>query len=188
MRILHSRQIGSIPRGDRQRGRHAAARLGVTVWLMALVSAAAPAVFAFGPMAQGDGVRIYAVEDSYDFVKESLRIGITNQGLLISSTMHINEMLERTGADLEMPEDPYRQAEAFEFCSAKLSHMMIQAHPANAAMCPFSIAVYTLVNDPELVYVAFRTSQLLGEEEAATAAETAITDTLDAIVRDAIAF
>ena len=130
-----------------------------------------------------DLVVVYKAPYSFDEVKENLEFAITNQGLLIRGTMHIAEMLNRTGKDLGFEKQVYLKAEAIEFCSALLTHRMARIDPRNIAMCPFSIAVYVKTDEPAQVYVAFRKQFLAGDAEETV---KAISDLINTIVKEAI--
>ncbi|MEN8130355.1 MAG: hypothetical protein ABFS45_09225 [Pseudomonadota bacterium] len=110
-------------------------------------------------------------------------MAIIDRGLLVSGTLHISDMLNRTGSDLGYRRPVYHQAESIEFCSASVSHLMVSSHPANAAICPFTIAVYSLHADPGKVYLAFRRIYLAGEAEKTS---QVIFELMDSIVRDVI--
>ncbi|ALG67506.1 hypothetical protein [Beggiatoa leptomitoformis] len=115
------------------------------------------------PMPEDAGVLyIYQVKAEIADVKQALEMAITNQGLLISNTLHISEMLNRTGTELGFPTPIYQQAEAFEFCSALLAHKMAQLHPANIAICPLTISFYRPTTNTDTVYIAFRKINLIG--------------------------
>jgi uncharacterized protein (DUF302 family) len=107
----------------------------------------------------------YRTTDSFEVTKENLQQAITNKGLLISGTLHVSEMLNRTAKDLNISKNVYQKAEAFEFCSALLSHKMIQVNPLNLTACPFTIAFFVKPEESNVVYLAFRKPQLVGESK-----------------------
>lgn len=107
----------------------------------------------------------YRAKESFETIKENLQQAITNKGLIISGTLHVSDMLNRTAKDLHMTTNAYQQAEAFEFCSALLSHKMIQVNPVNLTACPFTIAFFVKPEETDMVYVAFRKPQLAGESK-----------------------
>lgn len=112
---------------------------------------------------ENDVVNLYKFENSFKNIRENLDFAIENQGLKISSVMHLGDMIHRTAPDLEFDDTIYDKAEAVEFCSAYLAHLMIQAHPINTAFCPLTILIYTLQDEPEIVYVAYRKAAWQGE-------------------------
>ncbi len=134
-------------------------------------------------VSDNDPVVIYRVADEFEMIKENVEMAIVNRGMLVSGTLHVSEMLNRTGKDLGFPEPIYSQAESVEFCSALMSHRMTQAHPANLTVCPFTISVYIKQAEPEHVYVAFRKQVLAGDAETVT---SAIHEMLHGIVKEAI--
>lgn len=127
---------------------------------------------------------IHPTNDDFETVKENLEIAITGQGLLVSGTLHVSDMLHRTVTDLGYEQNVYAKAESLEFCSAALSHRMIRVHPANLAVCPFTIGIYTLRDNPEQVYVAYRRPILAGDNAAE--AQQAVANLLREVVAEAI--
>lgn len=159
---------------------HPTARLALAVGLLAWGPLVLPTAHA--EASPSHPVREFTVADTdYDTVKFLLTEAIRNKGLLISGTLHVQEMLERTAADLGYPPSPYRQAESLEFCSADLSHKMIAVHPANLTVCPFTIALYTLQGDEATVYVAYEVPRLSGSGEEV---EGHISALLDGIIEE----
>jgi len=128
-------------------------------------------------------IAVYQTEDDYEAVKSNLELAITGRGMVISSTLHISDMFERTARDTGLPNTLYDQAEAFEFCSIRLSHQMSEAHPANLSICPLAIGIYTLQQQPGMVYVSYRRPGMLGD---AGAAEQALLDLYRGIVTESI--
>jgi len=110
-------------------------------------------------------IATYRSNESFETVKENVQQAITNKGLIISGTLHISEMLNRTAKDLNISKNAYQKAEAFEFCSAVLSHKMIQVNPLNLTACPFTIAFFVKPEETNVVYLAFRKPQLVGESK-----------------------
>jgi uncharacterized protein (DUF302 family) len=127
-------------------------------------------------------VNIYTSEESFEDVIDNIKMAIIDRGMLVSGTLHVSDMLNRTAPDLGFTE-LFAQAEAVEFCSALISHKMAQAAPENIVVCPFTIAAYVRKDQPGRVYVAYRRPRLAGDAEAVTAA---ILEMLDGIVQDAI--
>ena len=124
----------------------------------------------------------YPANGSFEEVLETLKTAVTNRGMLVSGTLHVQEMLERTGQDLGFPDPVYLKAESVEFCSAQMSHRMIAADPRNLVICPFTVAVYLLANEPEQVYVGYRRQYLAGNAEDVL---KAVTELVDGIAREA---
>ena len=129
-----------------------------------------------------DPVITYPASGSFDEVLENVKWAITGRGLLVSGTLHVQDMLERTGKDLGFPDPVYLKAESVEFCSAMMSQRMVAVDPRNLVICPFTVAVYVLASEPEQVYVAYRRQDLAGDS---TEVVEAVTDMLDGIAREA---
>lgn len=127
----------------------------------------------------------YAKEAKFDTVKDDLVLAIENRGLVVDHTSYIHNMLERTGKDLGMTTPIYINGIAYSFCSAVISRKTMEADPHNIAFCPYTIVVYTPVNEPNKVYVAYRRPPLIGSEASATALKE-VENLLDGIAREAL--
>jgi hypothetical protein len=130
----------------------------------------------------GSPMVVYESALDYDFTKQNIELAITGRGLIVSGTLHVADMLDRTAEDLNLGGDVYAQAESLEFCSAYLSHRMIAVDPTNLTICPFTVALYVLKSEPDTVYVAYRRPVIAGE---GAAVEQEIIDLLDGIAREA---
>ena len=138
---------------------------------------------AYGAGDRTSPVFIYKTQDDFDTVKENLELAIMDRGLIVSGTLHVNDMLTRTGNDLGYPKAIYEKAESIEFCSASMSHRMVNADPSNLVVCPFTIGIYILNDDPNTVNIAFSRHSLAGD---AAEVSKALFEMLDGIVREAI--
>ncbi len=134
------------------------------------------------PSEEHAAVSVFESEESFEDVIENIKMAIIDRGMLVSGTLHVSDMLNRTGPDLGYSQ-VFLKAESVEFCSALISHKMSQAAPENITICPFTIAVYVTQAEPEKVRVAYRQPLLAGE---AKAAKKAILEMLDGIVEDSI--
>lgn len=126
---------------------------------------------------------VYASAESFEDIKSNIEIAITGRGMLITNTLHISEMLDRTAADTGLETRLYENAESLEFCSIQLSYRMSEAHPANMATCPLTLSIYQKAGDAEHTYIAYRRPALLGD---ATAVERDLTRLIDGIVHEAL--
>jgi len=106
--------------------------------------------------AQSDYAQVAKVKRSFADVKENLVLAIENRGLVINTTSQVGNMLERTGQDVGSNRRIYQDAEIIEFCSAKTSRAVMEADPKAITLCPYSISIYTLPGQTEMVYVAYR--------------------------------
>ena len=150
-------------------------------WLALLLLLASPACAEENP--PEDIVR-YSVDSDFAAAKDALEMAIVNQGLVISSESHIDEMLKRTAADLGIDRSVYEHAVAFEFCSANYSRRMMQADPHNVVFCPFVISVYQPAGQSR-VYIAYRRPQRPDAGTEVKEALDAVGDLLDSIAREA---
>jgi len=99
---------------------------------------------------------------------------------------HLNRMLERTGQDVGSAKTLYADAQAFVFCSAALSRKTMEADPANAAFCPYSIVVYATAQDPGTVHVAYQRPWRPDGSAASKAALGDVARLVDEIAREAL--
>ncbi|MBL3601377.1 MAG: hypothetical protein JMN25_16185 [gamma proteobacterium endosymbiont of Lamellibrachia anaximandri] len=148
--------------------------------LFALMLSVAGMAFAGG--AAPDPVVIYKADEVYEDVIDNIKMAVEERGMLVSGILHVSDMLNRTGPDLGYKQ-VFKKAESVEFCSAVISHKMTQVSPVNLVVCPFTIAVYIKADEPEQVYVAYRSQSLAGQADKVTAE---ILELLDGIVRDSI--
>ena len=146
--------------------------------LLGLALAAGP----LGADPASDPVVTYPATGTFDQVLENVKWAITDRGLLVSGTLHVQDMLERTGKDLGFPDPVYLKAESVEFCSALMSQRMVAADPGNLVVCPFTVAVYVLVSEPDQVYIAYGRPHLAGDPVEVV---DAVTEMLDGIAREA---
>lgn len=108
------------------------------------------------PVFADDNAKVVAVNGRFADVKQDLVVAIEQRGLVINSTAHVGDMLERTGRDLGKTKRIYDQAQVVEFCSASVSRATMEADPQNLVFCPYTIAVYTLPGKTGVVYLAHR--------------------------------
>ncbi len=127
----------------------------------------------------------YSSKESFDTVKAAITDSITGKGLVINNISHIGEMLARTGKDLGKSKQIFLNAESYEFCSATVSRMTMEADPGNIIYCPYIISVYVLPQEPKTTYIAFRKPDSVGTP-ASKAALKEVEKLLRSIIEDAI--
>lgn len=149
--------------------------------LLLLQAALSPAQTAITPAEAP--IVVHQTTDDYDAIRSNLEIAITGRGMLISSTLHISDMFNRTAADTGLANTLYDQAESFEFCNLKLSWQMSGAHPANLSICPLTIGIYTLQEQPGEVFLSYRRPAMLGE---AADEEQALIELYEGIIQEAM--
>jgi uncharacterized protein (DUF302 family) len=141
--------------------------------------------YAAEPIRTSDHLMLYKTEGAFSDVNENLRLAIEEQGLVITFTAHVGEMLERTGKDLGLENQVYLAANVHEFCSAGLTHKMVTANTENLVFCPYSVHLYELTAEPGTIYVGYKRPRISGSEDA-IASLLAIDDLLNTIVNDAL--
>ena len=150
----------------------------LTIWALLLCTGMASAADA--PAQGASPMKITTSDQRYEDVVENVKMAIVDRGLLVSGTLHVSDMLNRTAPDLGFSE-VFVKAESVEFCSALISHRMAQAAPQNVTICPFTIAVYVTTAEPDKVHLAYRLPQLDGDDGQVKAA---VVEMLDGIVQD----
>ena len=98
---------------------------------------------------------LFKAHGSFSEVRAQLEQAIEGKGLKVNSNGKIADMLDRTGKDLGATKQIFEHAEQFEFCSARVSRMTMEADPHAIAMCPYIISVYKIPNDKH-VYITYR--------------------------------
>lgn len=164
------------------RARVRCSRCGAGILLLALSIMLATAALAADRTTASSAV--YVSDSAFGDVMDGLRLAIEERGLVINNIMHMNEMLERTGADLGMDQPLFGDAESVEFCSAVLSRRMMAEDPTRIVNCPFIIAVYTLLDQPGKTFVTHR--RWSAEALASSQAMTEVATMLEQIAEQAV--
>lgn len=99
---------------------------------------------------------VFSTESTFLDAKSDLLEAITNNGLVISYISHAKNMLENTAIVSGITKPVYSDAEIYLFCKANLSHNLVAGNPHNIVLCPYSIAIYVLTDEPERVYLSYR--------------------------------
>jgi len=127
----------------------------------------------------------YTKQGKFEDVRDDLKMAIEGKGLVIDYQSYLNRMLDRTGKDVGSAQPIYVDAQAFVFCSASASRKMMEADPANAAMCPYSMVVYATAKEPGNVHVSYRRPWRPDGSAASKAALKDVEKLLDSIARQA---
>ncbi len=92
---------------------------------------------------------IHSANLAADFAvaRESVVEAIEGAGLVVTAAIPFNQMLARTAADLGKSGSRYANAEIIQFCSARLAWQMVEEDAGQLALCPLSIAVYSLTGE-----------------------------------------
>lgn len=139
-----------------------------------------------GPAIAGDPAVVrYAKATPYDEVREDLEFAIQNRALMVDLTSRIHAMLQRTGKDLGDDTPLFENAQAYSFCSAKISRAIMAADAHNIAFCPFTIVVYTPRGEAGMTYVAYRRPPAASSPRVAAALRE-LEALLDGIAREAV--
>lgn len=140
------------------RTRLPAPRSGVLAALRLLVLLA---MCGTGVQAQDETIRVRHLE-GIDFaaVREALADAIAEEGLAAPSISHFGDMLDRTAGDLGHPEGIYARAEILSFCSVRVAAVLARESRHNIALCPLSVAVYSVDANAGRVSLAYRPAGL----------------------------
>jgi len=137
-------------------------------------------------VASGKHMVTYTSKQDFEFVKSAINEAIIEKGLVINTTSHIGDMLERTGAVVKNAKHIFNKAESYEFCSATVSRLTMEADPHNIVFCPYIISVYVLPNEPNKTYISFRKPEADGASPASKLALMEVEKLLRSIVEEAI--
>jgi uncharacterized protein (DUF302 family) len=103
-----------------------------------------------------DNIVTTRVEGDFVDVSANVRAAIIGKGINIANTLPASEMLHRTGPAFGYKNDVYPDAITYEFCSASISHKLARTHPDNIVLCPFTISVYVVSDEPDFVRMSYR--------------------------------
>jgi uncharacterized protein (DUF302 family) len=137
-------------------------------------------------MADPHTIVVYSKRAKFEDVRDDLKLAIEAKGLVIDYQSFVNRMLERTGKDVGSARKLYVDAQAFVFCSAALSRKTMEADPANASLCPYSMMVYATAREPEKVFVSYRRPWRPDGSAASKAALREVEALLDGLAREAV--
>jgi uncharacterized protein (DUF302 family) len=103
---------------------------------------------------------VYSTQGEYNNVKLDLVDAIESYGMVVSYTAHAASMLERTSGAVGAMKQVYDFADILLFCKANTTYDLTLANPHNIVLCPYSISVYSLREEPGKVYLSFRKPDL----------------------------
>ena len=138
-----------------------------------------------GALASGQPLVSYTSKQDFESIKSAVNEAIIEKGLVINNTSHIGEMLERTGKDIGGAKPIFLKAESYEFCSATVSRLTMEADPHNIVFCPYIISVYVLPKEPNKTYLSFRKPDA-GGNKTSKAALKEVEKLLRSIIEQAI--
>jgi uncharacterized protein (DUF302 family) len=142
-----------------------------------------------GPGGSADEHPVKTVRVSGDFkdIRDSVRQAIEGKGINIAHTLPAGDMLNRTGKDFGIAVNTFIQAETVEFCSARISHRLVQANPENILLCPFTISIYVLTTDPENVRLSYRRPFTLPDDNSQAAVQEVV-QLIEGVISEATAW
>jgi len=107
-------------------------------------------------IASENNIIVQKIKGNFSDVDKSMRDAILGQGISLAHVLHASDMLKRTGKDFGYDQDVYANAEILEFCSARISQKLARIDPDNIILCPFTISLYTLIKEPDMVYIVYQ--------------------------------
>jgi len=106
------------------------------------------------PSIAGDAIVVRLAGTDFGAAHDGLVEAIESEGLVVGSVLPFRAMLARTAVGEGTI--PYGEAEIVQFCSAVLAAELVREAPAQLTLCPLSIALYNLVDDPSAIRMAYR--------------------------------
>ncbi|CTQ31359.1 hypothetical protein [Jannaschia rubra] len=95
-----------------------------------------------GTCAMADDIATEVFEGDVGDAAFAVENAIVDAGLVIDYVSNVGDMLDRTGADLDLGPSPVgAEAKIFVFCSALVSREVMEADPMNVSNCPYGIFV-----------------------------------------------
>lgn len=110
----------------------------------------------FVAIAANNPVVTTKIEGDFHDIAHNIRTAIIGKGINIAHVLPASDMLNRTGPAYGYQSNTYTNARTFEFCSARISHKLARQNPDNIVLCPFTISVYSLTDEPGMVRVSYR--------------------------------
>ena len=129
-------------------------------------------------------VKTYKVEGDFTDVLDSVKTAIEGKGINIAHTLPASNMLNRTGEAFGITDNVFIQAETVEFCSARISHQLAQANHENILLYPFTISIYVLTRDPDLVHLSYRRPYTMADDESQAAIQEMV-QLVESIINEA---
>lgn len=136
------------------------------------------------PVKTDQPVKTVKVKGDFRDTLRSVKFAIHGKGINIAHTVAASNMLNRTGRDFGIRENIFIDAETIEFCSARISHQLVQANHENILLCPFTISVYVLTGDPEHVYLSYRLPYITPDDGSRAAVQDMV-ELIESIITEA---
>ncbi|MEA2094328.1 MAG: DUF302 domain-containing protein [Pseudomonadota bacterium] len=134
--------------------------------------------------AADEPVKTVRIEGNFEDTLDGVKSAIQGKGINIAHTLPASNMLNSTGKDFGIEKNIFQQAETVEFCSARISHRLAQANHENILLCPFTISVYVLTDDPDHVHLSWRRPFGFSDAESQAAVQDMV-DLIEGIIREA---
>ncbi len=116
-------------------------------------------------------------------VAEAVKSAIVGKGINIAHVVESGDTLHRTGKDFGYTHDLYRHAVTFEFCNMQLSHELVRVNPQHIVLCPFTMSVYELEQQPGTIQITYKVPEGFSGSEPIS---ERIRVMLESIVNDAM--
>ena len=96
------------------------------------------------------------IEGDFADIVFDLENAIVNQGLVVDWVSRVGEMLDRTKDSVDGATPLYLNADVYNFCSAQLSRLAMQADPSNIQNCPYAVFIYEHTDAPGQIVIGHR--------------------------------
>ncbi|PKO36040.1 MAG: DUF302 domain-containing protein [Betaproteobacteria bacterium HGW-Betaproteobacteria-6] len=106
------------------------------------------------PTIADDTVVVTVTHSDFRTAHDGLIEAIESEGLVVGNTLPFRDMLARTAVGGGAI--PYGEAEIIQFCSSVLAAELVREDPRQLTLCPLSVALYSLVEKPTEIHLAYR--------------------------------
>ncbi|MBU1365827.1 MAG: DUF302 domain-containing protein [Gammaproteobacteria bacterium] len=106
------------------------------------------------PTMADDTVLVTVSNSDFRTAHDGLVEAIESEGLVVGSILPFRDMLARTAVGGGAI--PYGEAEIIQFCSSLLAAELVREDPRQLTLCPLSIALYSLAENPTGIHLAYR--------------------------------
>ncbi len=81
--------------------------------------------------ANESAIEVFSKTASFEEVRDNLALEVTRRGMVLTQTIAVNDMLEKTAKEVGAVRPVYVNAEALAFCSPSLGRKLMEANSSN---------------------------------------------------------
>jgi len=127
-------------------------RLKIPTWV-----ALALAVCLVSPVIAADDLVTKQVTGSdFQSASDALVEAIEAEGLVVSTRIPFNKMLERTAGAVARQGSPFANVDVVQFCSSLLAWELLDEDAAQVGLCPLSITLYEMAGQAGQLTLVYR--------------------------------